>query len=335
MTDFDYASRQRRLAELVTASEWGSLVTTSPPDIAWVCGLETTNAALVIVNEPVIVTDGRYAEQARGTGLAVVVDRDVDGAATRILAAADRERVDDGEQGVIAGLRAIKDAQEIAAIEAATQISVAALRSLLSEISVGDTELGIARSLEFALWRYGASDRSFPTIVASGPNCAVPHHRPTDRELAPGDLLKIDFGAQYRGYHSDVTRTFVVGAQASTLQREIYGLVAAAASAARSLVRDGTAIAAVDACAREIIAEAGYGEHFVHGLGHGLGLEVHEAPLLAARTEGTLSAGNVVTIEPGVYLPGQFGVRIEDVCLAMADECRVLSEFPRELIRVG
>jgi Xaa-Pro aminopeptidase len=175
---------------------------------------------------------------------------------------------------------------------------------------------------------------SFETIVAAGPNSAIPHHRPSDAVLADGDFVKIDFGALVAGYHSDMTRTFVLG-QAADWQLEIYQLVAEAQRAGRAALQAGASLREVDGAARRLIADAGYADNFGHGLGHGVGLQIHEAPGIGATSAGTLLAGSVVTVEPGVYLPGRGGVRIEDT-LVVPDENTghtpdLLTRFPKEL----
>ena len=192
---------------------------------------------------------------------------------------------------------------------------------------------------------HGADGISFETIVAAGPNSAIPHHRPTDAVLAEGDFVKIDFGALVAGYHSDMTRTFVLG-KAADWQLEIYQLVADAQRAGREALRPGAGLREVDAAARQLIADAGYGENFGHGLGHGVGLQIHEAPGIGATSAGTLLAGSVVTVEPGVYLPGRGGVRIEDTLVVAPETGRetgretshpsgqtpeLLTRFPKEL----
>ena len=179
----------------------------------------------------------------------------------------------------------------------------------------------------------GATGPSFQTSVASGVNSAVPHHRPTDAQLRRGDLLKLDFGALVEGYHSDMTRTLVLG-QPAAWQRELYDLVAAAQATGRAGLRPGADVRDVDTAAREVIAQAGHGENFVHGLGHGVGLQIHEAPALSQFGVGTLAVGMAVTVEPGVYLAGRGGVRIEDTLVVSGDEPELLTLTTKDLVVV-
>lgn len=181
---------------------------------------------------------------------------------------------------------------------------------------------------------HGADGPSFETIVATGPNSAVPHHRPTDAVLASGDFVKIDFGALVGGYHSDMTRTFVLGS-AADWQREIYALVSTAQLAGREALRPGAQLCEVDAAARQVISDAGYGDCFGHGLGHGVGLQIHEAPPISSASRGMLQAGTVVTVEPGVYLPDRGGVRIEDTLAVGERAPELLTRFPKELAIIG
>ncbi|MED6331620.1 MAG: M24 family metallopeptidase, partial [Actinomycetota bacterium] len=201
-------------------------------------------------------------------------------------------------------------------------------------IAVGDREADIARRLEAAFAEWGADDRAFVTIVASGENSALPHHRAGDHQLATGDLLVIDCGAKVDGYHADMTRTFVVGAEPSEWQHEIHSLVLQAQQAARDAVAPEVVAGDIDAAAREPITHAGFGEAFAHGTGHGVGLEIHEQPMLSARSSAVLPENAVVTVEPGIYLPGRGGVRIEDT-VVVAHAPQVLTEMQRGLTRVG
>ncbi len=178
---------------------------------------------------------------------------------------------------------------------------------------------------------HGAHGTAFDTIVAAGPHSAVPHHRPTDAVLARGDLVKLDFGALVDGYHSDMTRTVVLGEPAAW-QRDLHALVLDAHTAGSAAVRPGAEVSSVDEAARAVIAEAGLGEHFTHGLGHGVGLAVHEAPSLSARGAGTLSACMAVTVEPGVYLAGRGGVRLEDTLVVREGTPELLTPSTKELV---
>jgi len=213
----------------------------------------------------------------------------------------------------------------------ACEAADAALADLVNKggLRPGRTEREVGRELESLMLDHGADGVSFETIVAAGANSAIPHHRPTDAVLAAGDLVKIDFGALVCGYHSDMTRTFVLG-QAEQWQLDLYQLVAAAQQAGREAVRPGAALRDVDAASRQVIADAGYADCFTHGLGHGVGLEIHEAPGISAAAAGTLLAGSAVTVEPGVYLPDRGGVRIEDT-LVVGETSDLLTQFPKEL----
>jgi Xaa-Pro aminopeptidase len=230
-------------------------------------------------------------------------------------------------------LRERKDAEEVALIGQAADVAVHALDRTLGAVCAGMTEYEVAGTLEKALRDAGSEGFPFPSIVASGPRSALPHARSSDRRVQRGDLLLLDFGAEVRGYCADVTRTVVVGA-ASDEQRAVYEVVRVANERAASAVRPGMTGRDADAIARDYIERCGYGDLFGHSLGHGLGLEVHEAPRLAKTAEGALPEGAVVTIEPGVYRPGWGGVRIEDDVHLTADGPRVLTRFTRELLEL-
>lgn len=235
----------------------------------------------------------------------------------------------------VEALRLIKDGAEIAALRAACAAADIALAGLLAEdgLRPGRTEREVARDLEARMVAAGAVGPSFETIVATGANSAVPHHRPTGAQLRYGDLCKLDFGALIGGYHSDMTRTMVLGEPAGW-QQEIYDLVAAAQAAGRAALRAGAEVRDVDAAARGVITDAGHGENFVHGLGHGVGLQIHEAPALSQFGVGTLEAGMAVTVEPGVYLAGWGGVRIEDTLVVSDGEPELLTLTTKDLVVV-
>jgi Xaa-Pro dipeptidase len=246
-------------------------------------------------------------------------------ASPRILAA----------EEIFADLRMTKDAPELALMREAVQIAERALAATLPTIRIGQTEREIAAELVVQTLRAGSdAELPFAPIVASGPNSALPHAFVTDRKIQRGDLLVIDWGAAKGGYFADLTRTFAVGEIDPELKR-IYELVRAANAAGKAAAKPGAACAEVDAAARHIIEAGGYGQYFTHRLGHGLGLEGHEDPSMHGRNETTLEAGMTFTVEPGIYVPGQGGVRIEDDVVVTAEGCESLSTYPRELQVIG
>ncbi len=232
--------------------------------------------------------------------------------------------------GAVEALRAVKDAEEVERIAAAAALADEVYAGLREQGLVGRTEREVALALEHDMRRLGADEPSFRSIVASGERGALPHAVPTDAEIPAGTLVTLDIGARLDGYCSDCTRTWATGELPDDLG-EVYELVRRAQEAALAAVRPGPSGREVDAVAREMIEAAGHGEHFGHGLGHGVGMEVHEAPRLARTAEAPLAAGNVVTVEPGVYLPGRGGVRIEDLVVVTEDGCRVLSGTTKDL----
>jgi Xaa-Pro aminopeptidase len=332
-------------------------------NVRYLCGFTGSAGALLVYADgrpAVLATDGRYRTQAaaQAPDIELAVERSgekylvghaaaagvrrlgfeshvvtVDGFDTLSAAACSTEMV--RASGTVEALREVKDAGEVALLRLACEAADAALTDLVDRgaLRPGRTEREVGRDLESLMLDHGADAASFETIVAAGANSAIPHHRPTDAVLAPGDLVKIDFGALVAGYHSDMTRTFVLG-PAADWQRELYELVADAQRAGRVALRADDRLRDVDAAARRVIGDAGYGECFGHGLGHGVGLRIHEAPGINAAADGTLLAGAVVTVEPGVYLPGRGGVRIEDT-LVVADtpgqNPELLTRFPKEL----
>ena len=233
--------------------------------------------------------------------------------------------------GIVEELRLVKNEDEVAMIRAAARLADEAFREVVLEGGiVGRTERDVALDLEFAMRRRGASGPSFPPIVAAGEHGALPHAEPRDVPIPADTLVVIDWGAMKDGYASDCTRTVATG-DVDPRDREIYDLVFRAQAEALAAVRPGPTGAEVDAIARAIIDEAGHAEHFGHGLGHGVGLEVHENPRLSKTGDSPLAAGNVVTVEPGVYVPGHVGVRIEDLVAITPDGTDVLSSLPKEL----
>ncbi len=360
-----YRRRRTALRELVRAAELDALLATNLVNVRYLTGFTGSNAALLVSADDgdgedgtLFATDGRYLTQAaeQVPDLRHLVERSTVTPLVKAAAAAGAKRLGFESDhltvdlhtalvaaaepaelrrapGLVQRMRAVKDEVEIATLQAACAAADAALADLLAAggIRPGRTERDVALDLESRMRGHGAQGPSFETIVAAGAHSAVPHHRPTDAVLQAGDLVKLDFGALVDGYHSDMTRTYVLGPPADW-QVEIHRLVAAAQAAGRAALHADAEVGAVDAAARDVIAEAGYGEAFLHGLGHGVGLQIHEAPSLGKGGTGALADGMTVTVEPGVYLPGRGGVRIEDTLVVRRDSPELLTRSDRELL---
>jgi len=351
------ASRRQTLATKVGERELDALLVSSLVNVRWLTGFTGSNALVVAGPDTQrFLTDFRYLTQIAEqldpeweTDIATdLLQRVADGIGDEPL----RLGFDDDDLsvklhgkladalpdtveliaagGVVEALRAVKDAGEIEAIRAAARLADAALEEVLEHGLAGRTEHAVALELEFAIRRRGAEGVSFPPIVAAAAHGALPHAQPRDVPIPSNTLVVIDWGAQLDGYASDCTRTFATGAL-DPRDRAIYELVLHAQQEALAAVRPGPAGREVDAVARAIIDDAGHAEHFGHGLGHGVGLEVHEGPRLSKQGNDALVAGNVITIEPGVYVPGAVGVRIEDLVLVTEEGGEVLSGLPKEL----
>jgi Xaa-Pro aminopeptidase len=236
--------------------------------------------------------------------------------------------------GLVERMRAVKEPAEVERIRAAAELADQALTQLLGEGLAGRTEREAALALEITMRRLGAEHVSFEPIVAAGAHGALPHAAPREVEIEPGQLVVIDWGAKLDGYCSDCTRTVAVG-EPGVDAREVYALVLEAQLAGLAAVRAGAECREVDTAARDLIASAGYGEQFGHGLGHGVGLDIHEDPRLSQSADGTLAAGMVVTVEPGIYLPARFGVRIEDLVVVGEGECHILTGLSKDLTVIG
>ncbi len=234
-------------------------------------------------------------------------------------------------ESVLDPLRMCKDASEVASLRRAIEVAEAALEEVVSGLSPGSTERQIASQLTSAVLLGGGESVPIQPIVLSGPRSALPHGRPSDRVVWAGDILLIDFVITVDGYHSDITRTFVVGQAPDGRLRQVYAAVRAANEAGRAVVRPGATCQHVDRAARQVLVDAGLGEHFIHRTGHGLGLDVHEEPGIVEGNDTPLEEGMVFTVEPGVYLEGWGGVRIEDDVLVTEDGCETLTTFSREL----
>ena len=341
-----------------------ALIVTSLPNIRYLTGFSGSSALVAVTDAAVLfLSDFRYRSQAATeVGDLARIQIESGGLWERLfkllaefpavrqvgyegqhLTAREAERLADSSRPwkfkstveLVETLRAIKSPEEIEAIRCAGSVATLALEMLASQVRPGMIEYEVAGVLEGALRRGGSEWYAFPTIVASGPRSALPHARTSDRVVAPGDFLLLDFGAVVDGYCSDITRTFVVGAAPTPEQRDVYGLVMNAQRAALDGLRAGITGRQGDALAREVIEAAGQGEAFGHSLGHGVGLEVHEAPRLAKTAEERLGEGAVVTVEPGIYLEGWGGVRIEDDVVLRASGAELLTEYDRELVRLG
>lgn len=236
-------------------------------------------------------------------------------------------------EDLVEDLRQVKDEEEVARVRRAMSLAEGAFAEVLPRVAPGRSERDLALELEFAMRRQGADGVAFDPIVASGPRSSLPHAHPGDRKLQAGDLVVFDFGARYGGYCSDLTRTVIVG-RPDPRQEEIHRVVLEAHLAGVAALRPGVAAGEVDEAARRVIEAAGYGEHFGHGTGHGIGLEVHEAPRLSPGREEALAAGMLVTVEPGIYLPGWGGARIEDTLLITAGGAESLCTLAKDLICV-
>jgi Xaa-Pro aminopeptidase len=343
-----------RLEALAAAVEDPFLVTDGT-NVRYLTGFESSNVAVLV--EPgggaTLYTDFRYIEAARALAGVTVeqAKRSVtqylsEKLAGRVAVEADALTYSQWQQlgeggaelvpttGVVEALRAVKDAEELAAVARTARIADRAFEALTAEAWVGRTEREVAWRLFELLHAHGADGVSFETIVASGSNGAKPHARPTDRLIEPRSLVTVDWGARAGGYCSDCTRTLATGALPDRL-REIYDVCLAAQEAAVAGIRAGITGVEADSLAREPIEAAGYGANFGHGLGHGVGLQVHEAPNLSQQSKDTLAAGQIVTIEPGIYLEGEGGVRIEDLAIVREDGVEVLTSFPKTLITVS
>jgi Xaa-Pro dipeptidase len=232
---------------------------------------------------------------------------------------------------VLDPLRMRKDATEIASLRRAIEVAETALEEVVSSLSAGSTERQIASQLTSAVLLGGGESVPVQPIVLSGPRSALPHGRPSDRVVQAGDILLIDFVITVDGYHADITRTFVVGEQPDDRLREVHAAVRAANEAGRAAIRPGTSCQHVDRVTRQVLVDAGLGEHFIHRTGHGLGLDVHEEPSIVEGNDMPLEAGMVFTVEPGVYLQGWGGIRVEDDVVVTEDGCESLTTFSREL----
>jgi Xaa-Pro aminopeptidase/Xaa-Pro dipeptidase len=352
------ADRVRRLRAL--QGEADALLLMGEENIRYLTGFTGGDGALMAGPDwMTLLVDGRYVTQARSesSGADVVEFRKrVDGIGDEIrkrgiravgfdaalLSVAEHRKLQEALPGVAFSplsadfelLRSVKEVSEIERIRKAAGIAARAFQAVREMIGPGIREDRIALELEYRMRREGAEQISFATIVASGANSALPHATPGQREIADGDCVTVDFGAVCEGYHSDETCTFFVG-RASARQREVYRQVLEAHDRVIRSIREGQSCGEMDHIARATLAETGLATLFAHGTGHGVGLEVHEAPRLAAGRGEILRAGMVVTVEPGVYIPGEWGIRIEDTVLVTREGCEILTPTPKDLTIIG
>lgn len=352
------ADRRSRLVDALAPRGLDGILVTTLVNVRYLTGFTGSNGALLVPRDgaAVFFTDGRYRDQAAEEvpDLEQVISRDlVAGAAERMhkgtwgvethvlsvdaygrLAELSPEVSLVSADRVVEALRVVKDDVEIDHLRSACDISTRALQGLLAGPLVGRSEREVARDLESRMLDLGAEAIAFETILAAGENSAIPHHSPTDRVLEAGDFMKADFGARVEGYHADCTRTVMLG-RADDWQREVYAAVKESQAAGLDLLRDGVTIADSDAAARGSLEASGWLHAFTTGLGHGVGLEIHEDPFIAARNTGKLVSRTVLTMEPGIYLPGRGGVRIEDTVLVTTGAPEVLTTMTKDLMEIS
>jgi Xaa-Pro aminopeptidase len=354
------ADRALRVRDTLPDAECDGLLVTNVTNIRYLTGF-TGSAAMLLVapDELLFVTDGRYRDQAAdelasaGVDARIEIGRSSDeqrellstpaksvgrlGLEAEHVSWAQKRRFRSdwfagaklvATEGLVERLRQVKDEGEVARIEAASAMADAALAAVRHRLGEGATEAEVALELEWQMRRLGAEGPSFETIVASGPNAAKPHHRAGPRRITEGDLVVIDFGALVEGYHSDMTRTVMVGEPSET-QARMFEVVAESQATGVAAVRAGAEAQAVDEACRAVIREAGWEDAFLHGTGHGLGLDIHEPPRVSMTADATLVDRHVVTVEPGVYLAEHGGVRIEDTVVVTPDGCRPLTRAPK------
>jgi Xaa-Pro aminopeptidase len=352
----DTALRRQRLAGRLAEVGADAFLVTRLPNVRYLTGFSGSNAQLLLGSANAeFLTDGRYIEQSRrevpdlgrrtysGEFAPVFARACADLGVRKVafeaagvtyklyteLSAAGVELVP--TTGEVERLRWVKDPEELHRIRTAQSFTDAAFDLVTRKLAEGITEREVAFELEAAVRRLGADAPAFDTIVAFGDNAAEPHHHPTDRPLVHGDVVKIDMGALADGYHSDMTRTVAFGVPPEQV-REIHEVVLQAQQAGMRAVRAGASGGEVDRAARDLIRDAGYGDHYTHSLGHGVGLEIHEGPALRSDSSDVLPAGAVVTVEPGIYLARVGGVRIEDMVEVTEDGCRAMPLTTRDLV---
>ena len=352
----DHSIRRSRLASRLSDLGADGFLVTRLPNVRYLSGFTGSNGQLLVTpEEAVLLTDGRYEEQSRrespdvrrviytnqfvASFASACSDAGVTGVAFEAAGITYKLYTDLSETGVrliptnaeVERLRWVKEPEERAHLRAAQAIADAAFERICTDLRAGVTERDVALALDVAMQQAGADGLAFDTIVAFGESAAEPHHHPGARRLSRGDVVKMDFGCVVAGYHSDMTRTVSFGEPSADL-REVYEVVRRAQQAGVDAVVAGVTGGEVDRVAREVVADAGYGPNYKHSLGHGVGLEIHEGPTLRAGSDDVLPEGTVVTVEPGVYLDGKGGVRIEDMVEVTAFGCEVIPTTTKELV---
>jgi Xaa-Pro aminopeptidase len=324
-------------------------------NVRYLSGFTGSNAALLVTDSTAILaTDSRYEIQAaqQVPDLQVVIGRNFPElllgklAKSEVIVEGTDLSIDSYQKlvssfehqftsrtGLVESMRVVKDESEIALIKQACEISTNAFTDIIGSVRVGQTEKAIRNNLEQRMRELGADDIAFASIVASGPNSAIPHHEPTDREVMSGDLLKIDFGAKVNGYHADCTRTVVIG-QASSWQIELHAAVTEAQASGRETIRSDIEFADVEGAVNQALTDSGYRDYFTHGLGHGVGLAIHEDPFFGRVEAAKIMPNTVITIEPGAYLKDKGGVRVEDTIVVNSDGYLNLTNLPYELLEL-
>ena len=355
-------SRVARLKDLLLTRDVDGVMITKAENRRYITGFTGSSGIVVISGErQILVTDFRYIEQAKTQAMDFEIFDGTQDMIGKVREAVEELRINKlgfeamgmtyfdyleynkqlanvtnlvpMTQGIIEELRLVKDEEEIALIQKAADLADAAFQHILGFIKPGLTELDVALELEYFMKKHGSEKNAFDFIVASGPRSSLPHGVATNRVIQSGEFVKMDYGAVYQGYASDITRTVVVGEPTAEMIK-IYEIVKKAQQSVLDQIKEGMTTADADGIARNMIAEAGYGSNFGHGLGHGLGLEVHEAPRVSFRDTTVLKENMVVTVEPGIYIPQWGGVRIEDDVVITKDGCKVLTSSPKEMIKL-
>jgi Xaa-Pro aminopeptidase len=354
----DYAGRREKLRKLLTKTNAEAMLVTSVPNVTYLTGFTGDSSYLLITSQTqVLISDGRFVTQIeeecpgldmnirragllihqqvvrvlRAAGIArLAIEGESMSVATRDRIAEKLPRLEIGAtSGMVEHLRQVKDKEELARIRCAIRIAEKSFAVIRAGLRAEQSEKQIGDALEHQFRLFGGDGPAFDSIVAVGPRAALPHARLTDRPVGDGDLVLIDWGAQWGLYKSDLTRVLLTG-KISTKLRRVYEVVFSAQARAIAAIRPGVPTTEIDGAARSVIAEAGFDRRFNHGIGHGFGLEIHESPRMTAKNTATLKAGMIVTVEPGVYLPGWGGIRIEDDVLVTRDGHEVLTSLPKQ-----